>query len=118
VGVAQEGIHVERLGRRGEGWILTDLDYNDDVLRLDSIGCEVALREIYAKVEFGTEDSPDGSTRIHPAQHQLGRVVGPLVAGLRRSQLGIGRIDVAMTAGRLNYALRRTCASAQVVAGQ
>jgi len=50
--VAQEQVHVERYTRQGEEWLLTDLIDLDATLRLASIGCEVSLREIYAKVEF------------------------------------------------------------------
>jgi hypothetical protein len=39
----------------------------DAVLRLESIGCEIPLREIYAKVALpdreASEDAPDGPPR-------------------------------------------------------
>jgi len=50
--VAQDHVMVERYTRQGEEWVLTALNNLDATLRLDSIGCEVSLREIYAKVEF------------------------------------------------------------------
>ena len=50
--VAQDRVRVERFTRRGEDWVLTELSQPDDLLRLDSIGCEVALRDIYAKVQL------------------------------------------------------------------
>ncbi|MFI5460118.1 MAG: Uma2 family endonuclease [Isosphaerales bacterium] len=50
--VAQDQVRVERYTRQGEEWLLTDLNDLDATLRLASIGCEVSLREIYAKVEF------------------------------------------------------------------
>jgi len=50
--VAQDQVLVERYTRQGEEWLLTDLRDLDASLRLTSIGCEVSLREIYAKVEF------------------------------------------------------------------
>ncbi len=50
--VAQDEVRVERYTRHGDDWVLTELNRLEDVLRLASIGCEVSLREIYAKVEF------------------------------------------------------------------
>lgn len=52
--VAQDEVRVERYTRRGDGdeWLLTALSRLDETLRLTSIDCEVAVREIYAKVEF------------------------------------------------------------------
>jgi len=58
--VAQDQVLVERYTRQGEEWMLTDLNNLDATLRLASIGCEVSLREIYAKVEFpGTAAAGD-----------------------------------------------------------
>jgi hypothetical protein len=50
--VAQDEVRVERYSRRGDEWILTELSSLDDTLHLESIGCAVAVREIYAKVEL------------------------------------------------------------------
>ena len=50
--VAQDRVRVERFTRQGDDWLLTELSRLEDVLRLDSIACEVAVREIYAKVRF------------------------------------------------------------------
>lgn len=55
--VAQEEVRVERFTRRGDDWILSVFSSLDDTLRLDSIDCEIALREIYDKVEFTGEAS-------------------------------------------------------------
>lgn len=48
--IAQEEVLVERYLRRGDEWLLTVLSDLDDVLRLESIGCEVPLRTIYERV--------------------------------------------------------------------
>ena len=48
--IAQEEVLVERYLRRGEEWLLTVLSDLDDVLRLESIECEVPLRTIYERV--------------------------------------------------------------------
>jgi Uma2 family endonuclease len=47
--VAQDQVRVERYTRQGEEWPLTAFTGLDDVLRLESIGCDVPLRQVYAK---------------------------------------------------------------------
>lgn len=51
--VSQERVLVERYVRQGEDWVMTAFGSLDDVLRLDSIGCDVPLREVYAKTPLG-----------------------------------------------------------------
>jgi Uma2 family endonuclease len=46
--IAQDRVHVERYTRRGEEWELAEFGSLDDVLRLESIRCDVPLRGIYA----------------------------------------------------------------------
>ncbi len=53
--VAQDEVHVERYTRQGDEWLLTELSRLEDTLRLESIGCTVAVREIYAKVQFAAD---------------------------------------------------------------
>jgi Uma2 family endonuclease len=53
--VAQDEVRVERFTRRGDDWVLSIFTSLDDTLRLTSIDCEIALREIYDKVEFTGE---------------------------------------------------------------
>ena len=53
--VAQDEVHVERYTRQGDEWLLTELSRLEDTLQLESIGCAVALSEIYAKVQFATD---------------------------------------------------------------
>ncbi len=51
--IAQDQVHVERHVRRGREWVLADeFDDLDATLRLESIACEVPLRQVYAKVAF------------------------------------------------------------------
>ncbi len=50
--VAQDRVRVERYTRRGDEWVLAELSRLDDILHLASIGCEVALREIYTKTQL------------------------------------------------------------------
>jgi Uma2 family endonuclease len=53
--VAQDEVRVERFTRRGDDWILSMFTRLEDKLRLESIDCEVPLREIYDKVELSEE---------------------------------------------------------------
>jgi Uma2 family endonuclease len=51
--VAQERRHVERYRRQESGeWLLWETDRPDDTVALSSIGCELALVEVYDKVTF------------------------------------------------------------------
>jgi Uma2 family endonuclease len=53
--VAQDQVMVEHYTRQGDQWVLTVLSRADDTLVLESIGCTVAVREIYDKVQFAGE---------------------------------------------------------------
>ncbi len=57
--VSQDKVLVERFTRQGDDWLLTELNQIDDTLRLDSIDCELPLREIYAKVKLGADTATD-----------------------------------------------------------
>ncbi len=50
--VAQDQIRIEHFLRHGDQWLLTELNSMDKVLRLNSIDCELPLRDIYAKIIF------------------------------------------------------------------
>lgn len=50
--VSQNQAHVEHYRRHGTQWILTEYRSLEDVLTLDSIKCQLFLREIYAHVKF------------------------------------------------------------------
>ena len=54
--VAQSEVRVERFVRQGEQWVLSEYRSLDDSLPIESIGCTLALRDIYARVQF----SPSG----------------------------------------------------------
>ena len=58
--VAQDKVLVERYTRQGEDWLRADFRSLDESLRLDSIDCEIPLREIYAKVKL-PEDAAAGT---------------------------------------------------------
>ena len=48
--VAQDRISVERYSRQGELWVLTEAAGIDEEMELPSIGCTLALRDVYDKV--------------------------------------------------------------------
>jgi Uma2 family endonuclease len=54
--VSQRRPRVEHYTRRGEEWVLRELDGLDGVVRLPDIGCELPLTEIYDKVTFIAAD--------------------------------------------------------------
>lgn len=54
--VSQDRPFIEHYTRRDQDlWTLRELDGLSDVLRLPSIGCELPLSQIYARVEFPPE---------------------------------------------------------------
>jgi Uma2 family endonuclease len=53
--VWQEGAHIERYVRQEVGWLLTEAKGLDARLELSSIGCTLALAEVYDKVTFDEE---------------------------------------------------------------
>jgi Uma2 family endonuclease len=55
--IAQDKVLVERYTRQGDQWLLTEFRSLDDTLPLPSIGCEIALREIYALIAFPAENA-------------------------------------------------------------
>jgi Uma2 family endonuclease len=59
--VAQDEVRVECYTRRQAEWAFVEIDQMDATLRLESIGCEVSVREIYAKVKFPDDRLDDAS---------------------------------------------------------
>jgi Uma2 family endonuclease len=53
--VDQDRVLVERFMRRGTEWVLSEFNSLDDILHLESLGCDVPLREIYAKTSVVSE---------------------------------------------------------------
>jgi Uma2 family endonuclease len=56
--ISQDRMMVERFTRQGNDWVLSDLIDPDQILKLESIGCQIPLGRIYAKVKF----PEDGAT--------------------------------------------------------
>ena len=61
--ISQDRAIVERFARRGEDWVLTEWRGLDAVLLLDSVGCEVPLREIYDRTGVTAVDPPGPDSR-------------------------------------------------------
>jgi Uma2 family endonuclease len=53
--VNQDCVLVERFTRRGDEWVLSEFDSLDQILRLESLGCDVPLREVYAKTTVAAD---------------------------------------------------------------
>jgi Uma2 family endonuclease len=62
--VAQDRCHVEQYLRQAGGqWLLRELSDLTAALHLDAIGCDLALRELYAKVQITSGPSGIGPPR-------------------------------------------------------
>lgn len=57
--IDQTRMRVEQYTRQGEQWLLTEFDQPDNVLALPSLGCEVPLHEIYARVQLPDPEAID-----------------------------------------------------------
>jgi Uma2 family endonuclease len=49
--VAQDRVSIERYGRNGEAWALTEVTSIEESIDLPSIGCTLALRDIYDTID-------------------------------------------------------------------
>ncbi len=50
--ITQDKIRVEHFVRQGQQWVLTEVSDREGQVHLVSIDCDLALREIYERVEF------------------------------------------------------------------
>lgn len=48
--VSQNAMRVEQFVRHGEHWVLTEVIGPEGVLRVESLGCEIPLKDIYERV--------------------------------------------------------------------
>ena len=48
-------MRVERYVRDGDRWLFSEIGEPGGVLRIETLGCEIALDEIYARVEFDVD---------------------------------------------------------------
>lgn len=55
--VAQDRYHMEQFTRQSDHtWLLRDLRMPDAILTIDSIGCQLALVDVYRKVQIDEDD--------------------------------------------------------------
>ena len=55
--VAQDRVRIEQYVRHGERWMLGEISDPTGSLRIEALGCEVALRDIYDRVELASPDA-------------------------------------------------------------
>ncbi len=63
--ISQDWMMVERYTRQGNDWVLSDMTDPDQVLKLESIGCQIPLGRIYAKITF-PEPGATKEPTLHP----------------------------------------------------
>jgi Uma2 family endonuclease len=57
--ISQERMAAELYTRQADGrWLMSEFDQAEQVIRRDSVNCEVPMAEVYDKVEFESEDRP------------------------------------------------------------
>ena len=57
--VSQDRPRIESHTRQGHGWYYEDHVGLDVIVKIDSIACELLLADVYAKVQFSSDDSVD-----------------------------------------------------------
>ncbi|HEX8830503.1 MAG TPA: Uma2 family endonuclease, partial [Longimicrobium sp.] len=50
--VSQDHVRIEKFVRQGEQWVFTAINDPDRLLRIETLDCEIPVREIYLDVEF------------------------------------------------------------------
>jgi Uma2 family endonuclease len=60
--ISQESARIEHYVRQGEQWLFSDAYRLEDVVKLPSIDCTLALADVYEKVTFEPEAGQDAST--------------------------------------------------------
>lgn len=63
--VSQDKVRIESYVRQGAQWLLSEAGGLDDTVKLESIGCDLVLRDIYDKVRF------EESTHEAPAEQEM-----------------------------------------------
>jgi len=57
--ISQDRMAAELYTRQADGrWLMSEFDHEEQVIRLDSVDCEVPMAEVYDKVEFDQGDTP------------------------------------------------------------
>ncbi len=63
--ISQDRMMVERYTRQENDWVLSDMTDPDQVLKLESIGCQIPLNRIYARITFPEPGATEEPT-LHP----------------------------------------------------
>ncbi|HKM56662.1 MAG TPA: hypothetical protein VJY33_24880, partial [Isosphaeraceae bacterium] len=61
--ISQDRMLVERYTRHENDWVLSEFSLPEEVLRLESIDCQIPLDAIYVKVSFQEEPAREDRTR-------------------------------------------------------
>ncbi len=64
--ISQDRMMVERYTRQGCDWLFSDMTDAHQILNLESIGCQISLGRIYAKVAF-----PEPGATEEPKRHPV-----------------------------------------------
>lgn len=62
--VSQDKVRIESYVRQGAQWLLSEASGGDEMVRLESIGCGLVLRDVYDKVRFEESTEEDLSEGI------------------------------------------------------
>lgn len=60
--ISQHRVRIERFVRHGAEWRMTEFNELTAIIQLTSIGCQLALAEIYDKVAFATSEDVEPET--------------------------------------------------------
>ncbi|MDQ3773433.1 MAG: Uma2 family endonuclease [Pseudomonadota bacterium] len=63
--IAEDKLRVEHYVRQDRQWVLSEADDWNDTIDLTSIGCRLALRDIYDKVNFPQGDTAAGTPMVN-----------------------------------------------------
>lgn len=58
--IAQDRVLIERYRRQGDVWALMEITDPNATLVLDSVGCEIPVREIYSRLDFAVAPEEAG----------------------------------------------------------
>lgn len=63
--VSQDRVRIEYYVRQGTQWVFSEASTRDETIRIESIGCDVSLQDVYEKIEFPeTGNSVSSGQRI------------------------------------------------------
>jgi Uma2 family endonuclease len=57
--VAQDKVRIEQYVRHGEHWLFNEISDPAGALRIETLGCEIAIRDVYDRVELASPMAED-----------------------------------------------------------